>query len=314
MDIFDPYEKLKRILGPPPSHPWGALIPQALLWSFRRFCIQKLIVQEGTLMDYLWEDHLELIHLYAPKGLEMASIDWLTPENIGYLSSSLESYNVFFIAIMKMIDIVMEDSDYKMQDKISEFLDAGMGEYIFTWLGPKFIPFLIFPMKIEDDNEFTSSQFSRLITTLMDFSRSARAVAQVPLEVAAPPLEVVAPPLEVVAPPLEVVVPPLEAAEAPLEPPEAPLEPPEAPLEVAPLPLPPQNPFDVFMPTDSLLWQYASLPAMVKDKFEEAKVVEQIRAPEPPVKTVREAIRSRRLTIKKNGRYSRVKTRRRHLN
>ena len=281
MDIFDPYEKLKRILGPAPSHPWGALIPQALLWSFRRFCIQKLIVQEGALMEYLWEDHLELIHSYAPKGLEMACIDWLTPENIGHVSSSLDSYNTFFIEIMKMIDIVMEDSDYKMQDTISEFLDTGMGEYLYKWLGGAFLPFLIFPMKIEDDNEFTSAQFSRLISTLMDFSRVARGPA------------------------------------APLVPP-APLEAPPAPLEVAllspPLPLLSPNPFDIFMPTNSLLWQYASLPIMAKDTFKEAKAAEQAQPVETPIKTVREAIRSRRLTIKKNGRYSRVKTRRRHLN
>jgi len=303
MDIFDPYEKLKKILGPAPLHPWGALIPQALLWSFRRFCIQKLIVQEGTLMEYLWEDHLELIHSYAPKGLEMACIDWLISENIVHVSSSLDSYNTFFIEIMKMIDIVMEDSDYKMQDTISEFLDTGMGEYLYKWLGDKFLPFLIFPMKIEDDNEFTSAQFTRLISTLMDFSRVARAPPA--------PLEVVAAPLEVVAAPLEVAPPP--------PPPPQPPPPPPPPLLT--------NPFDIFMPTNSLLWQYASLPSMVKDTFQEKKMLEQmqsaiIKVEEPkvveqvqlPSITVQEAIRRRRLTIKKNGRYSRVKTRRRHLN
>ena len=321
MDIFDPYEKLKRILGPAPLHPWGALIPQALLWSFRRFCIQKLIVQEGTLMEYLWEDHLELIHSYAPKGLEMACIDWLTSENIAHVSSSLDSYNTFFIEVMKMIDIVMEDSDYKMQDTISEFLDTGMGEYLYKWLGDKFLPFLIFPMKIEDDNEFTSAQFTRLISTLMDFSRVARA-PPAPLEIVVAPLEIVAAPLEVVAAPLEVVAAPLEVA-----PPPAPPSPPPPP----PLPPPPPslltNPFDIFMPTNSLLWQYASLPSMVKDTFQEQKMLQQmqsaiIKVEEPKVEeqvqlpsiTVQEAIRRRRLTIKKNGRYSRVKTRRRHLN
>ena len=328
MDIFDPYEKLKRILGPAPLHPWGALIPQALLWSFRRFCIQKLIVQEGTLMEYLWEDHLELIHSYAPKGLEMACIDWLTSENIAHVSSSLDSYNTFFIEVMKMIDIVMEDSDYKMQDTISEFLDTGMGEYLYKWLGDKFLPFLIFPMKIEDDNEFTSAQFTRLISTLMDFSRVARA-PPAPLEIVVAPLEIVAAPLEVVAAPLEVVAAPLEVVAAPLEvaPPPAPPSPPPPP----PLPPPPPslltNPFDIFMPTNSLLWQYASLPSMVKDTFQEQKMLQQmqsaiIKVEEPKVEeqvqlpsiTVQEAIRRRRLTIKKNGRYSRVKTRRRHLN
>jgi hypothetical protein len=78
------------------------------------------------------------------------------------------------------------------------------------------------------------------------------------------------------------------------------------------------------MSVDSLLWQYASLPSMVKDAYKEPKAVECVQQielvepilelAEPPVKTVQEAIRRRRLTIKKNGRYSRVKTKRRHLN
>jgi hypothetical protein len=300
-------------------------------------------------MDFLWEDHLELIHSYGPKGLEMASIDWLIPENIRYISSSLESYNLFFTSLMKVIDIAMENNDYEKQDIFSEFLDTGMGEYIYTWLGKKFLPFLIFPMKIEDDNEFTSPQFSRLISNLMAFSRSAQEppvaqaplevvqaplevaqapleVAQAPLEVAEAPLEVAEAPLEVAQAPLEVAQAPLEVAQAPLEVAQAPLEVAQAPLEVAPLPPPqPETPLEYFMPSNSLLWQFASIPIMARDTFKEVEAqeakVQELKVQEAKVQedlqtvnTVREAIRRRRITIKKNGRYSRVKTRRRHLN
>jgi hypothetical protein len=179
-----------------------------------------------------------------------------------------------------MIDTVMEEGDYKAQDRISEFLDNGMGRNIVTWLGNRFSPFLIFPTLVEDDNEFTSAQFSLLISNLMNFTRFAR-LAEEPIYTPAPP----------------------------------------------PLPLPPP-PFQDLFPKNSLLWQYASMPApppppppppveelpLTADEVieEDIPLIADEIVEEPP-STVKEAIRKRRLTIRKNGKYSRVKTRRSHL-
>ena len=163
-------------------------------------------------MEHIWEDHIELIHSYCPKGLEFATIDWLIPENLEYLPSTLESFNKFFVEMMVMIDIVMEDNDYKVLDMISEFLDTGMGNHILTWLGESFRPFLIFPMKVEEDNEFTNAQFSRLISNLMQYSRAKpKEVAPEPVPLAPSPEPLLEPPLEVAAP----LEPPLES---PIEP------------------------------------------------------------------------------------------------
>ena len=68
---------------------------------------------------------------------------------------------------------------------------------------------------------------------------------------------------------------------------------------------------DTFQEQKMLQQMQSPIIKVEESKVEEPKVVEQV---QPSSITVQEAIRRRRLTIKKNGRYSRVKTRRRHLN
>ena len=154
--------QLTTLLGPKPNHPWEALIPQVLLWCFRRFCIIKL-GEPGLLTDQVWEDHLDLIHQYAPKGLE-AAVGWLTPENVDYVHSPLEEYNRFFMEFLVAIDDVMQGSDPDREHMISEFLDVTIKGVIRDWAGTEYV---IFPMKDEDDDEFTDEQFNSLLTVLM---------------------------------------------------------------------------------------------------------------------------------------------------
>jgi hypothetical protein len=170
---FDPVNQLTTLLGPKPNHPWGALIPQVLLWSFRRFCIIKLTQSYDTpLTDQLWDDHLELIHLYAPKGLESATTSWLTPENVEHVHSSLEEYNRFFLDCLDAIDKALKESDAVMEDVISGFLDHTIKDVIHAWLDGENAPFLIFPLKDENDDEFTDAQFTALLECLMAFGSS----------------------------------------------------------------------------------------------------------------------------------------------
>ena len=171
MDVpFDPILELKELLGPTPTHPWAALIPQVLLWSFRRFCIEKLTLSEGGLEESMCEDILELVHMYCAKGLEVVSIDWFTPDNIEQVSSPLEAYMRFFLTFCKRLDASIEDNDDDTQDILSEFLDESMGTSIHDWLDTKHSNLIIFPVRVEDDDEFTDAQFSRLINALLTYS------------------------------------------------------------------------------------------------------------------------------------------------
>ena len=171
-DSFDPVNQLTTLLGPKPNHPWSALIPQVLLWCFRRFCISKLTDPDvNRITEQIWDDHLELIHLYAPKGLESASSSWLSPENIDHVYSSLEEYNRFFLEFLLAIEGAQRDID--LEDKVAVFLDETIKDIIRDWLGEEYAPFLIFPMTDEDEDEFTDEQFNKLLEFLITFTTPA---------------------------------------------------------------------------------------------------------------------------------------------
>ena len=168
---FHPVNQLTTLLGPTPTHPWEALIPQILLWSFRRFCIIKLSKTTDTpITEQIWDDHMELIRVYAPKGLDCVTTTWITDENIEYIHSSLRDYNIFFLNILTMMDSAYEHSDTVAEDIISKFLDVEMGEIIYTWIEP-FKEFLIFPMNSECEDDFTDDHFASILMALTDYSK-----------------------------------------------------------------------------------------------------------------------------------------------
>ena len=163
---FNPTERIHALLGSSPTNPWALLIPQVLLWCFRRFCIEKLISFEGTLYESLWEDHLELVQRYCPKGLEQAAMEWMTPENISCLHSPLKDYNKFFIDCIIKLDMTIMAEDYASQDELSELLDTKMCTIISDWVTMK--EFLIFPTSPTEDDEFSEKRFGDLINALLE--------------------------------------------------------------------------------------------------------------------------------------------------
>jgi hypothetical protein len=174
-DDSDPVSQLETLLGPRPSHPWAALIPQILLWSFRRFCIAKLCkTSDASLTEQIWDNHTELIDLYAPKGLEVAAAIWITPENIDLVHSSLEDYNYFFLEVLAMIDGALVHEDADAEDMMATFLDTKMSEIIYDWVENK--DFLIFPMANDDDDVFSDEQYMKLLVNLTEFAKNSTEV------------------------------------------------------------------------------------------------------------------------------------------
>ena len=154
-----------------PNHPWGAIIPQVLLWSFRRFCFNKLVqISEILENEQLWDDHMELIHLYAPRGLESIASSWFSPESVEHVYSSLEEYNRFFLEFLIEVDGILISGDTDGENNIANFLDEDMGVIIRDWLGEEYGAFLIFPMNSDSEDEFTDEQLSNLVTALVEFS------------------------------------------------------------------------------------------------------------------------------------------------
>ena len=166
-ESFDPVNQLRTILGPKPSHPWGALIPQVLLWSFRRFCMKKLLEDsDAPITDQLWDDHLELVRQYAPGGLNIVSAYWFLPENIDSVYSSLEEYNRFFIEFLVAIEGVGSGATPHLENVLATFLDYGMRDAIYTWL-ESYREFIIFPKEGANEDYYSDEQFTLLIKNLI---------------------------------------------------------------------------------------------------------------------------------------------------
>ena len=216
---FNPVTQLTDLLGPKPSHPWAALIPQILIWCFRRFCVQKLMDISGvSLTEQVWEDHNELLYQYAPRGLETLSQDWFTPENIEYLHSSVSDYNRFFLDCLDEIDSALLSGDEYAQEKMCQFLDEDVPLALHDWLGKEFSDFYIFPCTEEDDDEFKPPQFQKLIRSLLEYTR----LHPTPLE-QPPPVQEQPPVEEAPAASAEEYILPPEPVEQPQEaPPPAP--------------------------------------------------------------------------------------------
>lgn len=232
MGEFDPAQRLIELLGSTPKHPWPALIPQVLVWCFRRFCIEKIVSSGGNLVDSLWDDHLELVHMYCPKGLEAASTEWFTPENIETLYNPLDEYNDYFVEFIHELDSAISNEDYERQDVLSGFLDADICNIFKEWLEDS--PFIIFPMSPEKEDEFTDSQFKALIRALMNHTTVE------PVEHAPEPVDDAAP-----------VVGPDDDAALVVEPVDA------ARVDAAP---PPSQRY--IIPQPSLLWHFVPPPLM----------------------------------------------------
>jgi len=162
----EPNDILRALLGPPPQTPWAALIPQIILWSFRRFCVEHLL-DAGTaaLEEFIWTDMAEFIETYGPANLNTS--DWLTPEHVDELGSSIEDYNRFCTDIIQHFDAALMDDNVPVQDAISDFLD-GLHIAIEDWLSLDH-PFMIFPGPFENPDEVGPKLAEQITKNMEDF-------------------------------------------------------------------------------------------------------------------------------------------------
>ncbi len=125
----------------------------------------------GCLADQIWHDHPELVSKYAPKGLDTVSMDWLSPENVEYVHSPLEEWDLFFSECIVAIDTAMAEDNEEAQDMLSEFLDHEILTILRSWLEDEFHRFMIFPQREADDDLFTDKQCADLVQALLAYAK-----------------------------------------------------------------------------------------------------------------------------------------------
>jgi hypothetical protein len=167
----EPTKALRAILGPPPTTPWSAIIPQILLWCFRRYCITALTSVPAchSMLDNLWEDHLELVDRYGVPGIQNRSDLWLHPNHVPLVTTPLEEYNEFFIDVLASMDVALNSDDEIIQDKIGIFLDDDLPSILAAWLGPDLYQFFIFPRTEKEEGGLSETTMYQLLQKIIRF-------------------------------------------------------------------------------------------------------------------------------------------------
>ena len=165
----DPVKRLKELLGPPGNHPWAVLIPQILLWCFRRFCIDKIVSAELPIIESMWSDYIELLVQYSPKGLEAVASDWVSPTNIQHLVTPISEFNRFFTDFITKMDTCLLNDDVETQDILSEFIDTQMSTIINDWVTEEYKELFIFPVKECEDDNISHTRIGQLIQSLLSY-------------------------------------------------------------------------------------------------------------------------------------------------
>jgi hypothetical protein len=294
----EPVLRLRSLLGPEPETPWAALIPQLMLWSFRRFCIQHLSsLEDNRLLDYMWDSLLELVQKYSPKGLQHVVHTWMTPENLSLLSSTPEQYNQFFIECIQALDEAISSNNSALEDVIIELLDVKIRTTIMEWLSGPSRAFFIFPMNEEQSHMFTHSQFLNLVRVLLDYSARRSSIQGKKLE--HPKIFQTARAADVVSAATAAVPAPTTApTTAPVT---APVTVPEVPVPETPAPLVPAAEPVVEAPAPVVAAPEAVEPAPAPEAPEPPPAAEAAAHEPDEITSVRQAIQ-RRKTLKAAGR------------
>ena len=85
IDLLNTLEvSLTNLLEKVNNDPWSLLIFQTLLWSFRRWAIHYLMSSDmnGSMKEYVWDTHIDLVRDFAPDGLKEFGVIWLNPMNV----------------------------------------------------------------------------------------------------------------------------------------------------------------------------------------------------------------------------------------
>jgi len=165
----DPVKRLKELLGPPGNHPWAVLIPQILLWCFRRFCIDKIVSAQLPIIESMWSDYIELLVQYSPKGLETVASDWASPTNIKHLVTPISEFNRFFTDFITTMDTCLLNDDVETQDILSEFIDTQMSTIISDWVTEEYRELFIFPVQECEDDSISHTRIGQLIQSLLSY-------------------------------------------------------------------------------------------------------------------------------------------------
>jgi hypothetical protein len=157
-------EEFKTLFQYPPKNAWNAVLVQLFCWCFRRFCVERLTVNDGTISE-LWDSLFILTTDYAPLQIQPHLDQWLTPEHTENVSNLTELDRALRSIIIKL-DTSISTDDLDTQDKISTFFDEEMSKLLEQWIGSVYAPFSLFPTPTDSDTEINITKLNAIVYLL----------------------------------------------------------------------------------------------------------------------------------------------------
>ena len=155
-------EEFKALFQYPPKNAQHAVLTQLFCWSFRRFCVERLTLDEGT---ELWDTLVNLVTDYAPPQFQTHLDQWLSPEATEHVGNLTELDRVFR-SIVDQLDKSVATDDLEIQDKLSTFFDEQMSSLLERWIGSVYAPFSLFPSPTESDTEINLTKLNSIVYLL----------------------------------------------------------------------------------------------------------------------------------------------------
>ena len=155
-------EEFKALFQYPPKNAQHAVLTQLFCWSFRRFCVERLTLDEGT---ELWDTLVSLVTDYAPPQFQPHLEQWLAPDATEHVGNLTELDRVFR-SIVEQLDTSVATDDREIQDILSTFFDEDMSILLERWIGTVYAPFSLFPSSTESNTEINMTKLNSIVYLL----------------------------------------------------------------------------------------------------------------------------------------------------
>jgi hypothetical protein len=155
----------------PPTSKWDVLLPQIVLYSYKRFCMARLAEDASAVLiadpvdlsgglpassESLWSSQIELVSAFAPEPFKAFLEEWWKPE-ITEQVSMLEELDTYLRNLTIEFDTALLTDDFEKQNIIAELLEEDFYLHFQNWITDDFKEYFFFPSVDTDDDTLNTT-------------------------------------------------------------------------------------------------------------------------------------------------------------
>jgi hypothetical protein len=165
-----------------PISKWEVLLPQVVLYSYKRFCMARLADDPSALLisdpldlsggipvskEGLWPSQIDLVSTFGPEIFKPYIQEWWRPE-LAETVSALEELDVYLRELTVEFDESLVSENLEKQNCIAELLEEDFYLYFDTWIPDEFREYFFFPSMEEQDEESILPKLQKILFLLKE--------------------------------------------------------------------------------------------------------------------------------------------------